>query len=112
MTSSFSSYPSGLNICMCTIFVMANADDVTIRSDDDVSRQVGGSDQRGNMVTGYELITGTTDEDVDLFGESSVTAFTSVWARGVVEVLKASSTWAWSGEDLIIAAVRLVSRLL
>ncbi|XP_043199257.1 tyrosine--tRNA ligase, mitochondrial-like isoform X2 [Amphibalanus amphitrite] len=32
--------------------------------------QVGGADQRGNMVSGYELITGTTDEEVDVFGLS------------------------------------------
>ncbi|KAF0296711.1 Tyrosine--tRNA ligase, mitochondrial [Amphibalanus amphitrite] len=31
---------------------------------------VGGADQRGNMVSGYELITGTTDEEVDVFGLS------------------------------------------
>ncbi|XP_037093566.1 tyrosine--tRNA ligase, mitochondrial-like [Pollicipes pollicipes] len=30
--------------------------------------QVGGTDQRGNMLSGYELVTGTTDEQVDLFG--------------------------------------------
>ena len=30
---------------------------------------MGGADQRGNMVSGYELITGTTDEEVDVFGE-------------------------------------------
>jgi len=30
--------------------------------------QVGGTDQRGNMLSGYELVRGTTAEEVDLFG--------------------------------------------
>lgn len=30
--------------------------------------QVGGTDQRGNMLSGYEMITGTTEEEVELFG--------------------------------------------
>ena len=39
--------------------------------------QVGGTDQRGNMVSGYELISGTTEEEVDVFGESRHEAVSS-----------------------------------